>query len=1309
MRKPGSKIIYFFLLILWIPSDAMCRWVSRLMASTEQEITCTVSAVDESRLVVNVACAGFAVEQDSLFPAFSTICIPGCEVSVDPQCPQLPVINRLLVIPDGRELVIDHIDVTEQNYSGAEAMMTGTVKPAPVYTRVGEAPQSLVAETGRVYQTNQFYPAETVRIYPGGIMRGRRIARLQIMPVHYNPVSGDIRFITRLECRLRLTDPAIAQPRAAKPASTGPLFNRLLNETGNTIQSLPGDLELWTPPGYLLITPDAFAEQAALLAEWKTQKGYKVTIATLSHTGGSAGAIRNYIRQAYTTWPTPPDFVLLAGDITHIPAFNGQFSLNPHVPHITDLYYATMDGDDDIFPDILVGRLPAADTTQLRSMIDKIIAYEELIAPDRSWLDHATFIATRDKNFHEFVEKGHRNSINRYCTPIAVAGDSIWTFNNDDRQQLNDAVDRGSAMVVYSGHGSETYWSDLDDYSLVELYYLQNTGRYPLTLSFGCNAGDFAYKIQGGMECLGESFLSYEQRGAVLFWGASAVSFWHQDYYLQEQFFQAAFDKQYESFGQAAIDALLQLYSRGYPYSDFYMEVYNILGDPSLPLWRGAPEILEVAHPETLAAGAERLEVQVTDEHGPVDGAVTALSQNNVLIGAAMTHNGHAVVALEQPLSTDNALLTVSKNRHLLYRYNFTVPEPPRVTFTPDTLTANVQQLLHIDVADNSGAPLANYLISIHGIGLDSSIQAVTDADGAADIEINCPYGQPLYIYGSKPADPAPDYTGRLPVRSALDFSAITIVAAAPFIGLDSSLAPGVPGEISVAAFPEPERIFVSGCGLDTVFIGYTFTIVPKQAGKITFSLGTTGYTLYQTDITVGNAAAGLSGIVYRQTDSLTIAETFVYLRHVLSGQEYSATSDKNGVFGFTEMIAGYYFIYVYRQGYSAYADSMWLAAGQNELPLYLQPAQSKMIGGSVLLSDMNDHTGTVVGIRGQGLADTTSGSGEFLLSGVIADTVILAVRHDGYVPQKRQLVLNDGDYFGDCNFILVPGTSVVDESFETDAGDFTGSGLWQWGVPEPGLYYHAPDQAHSGRRVWGTVLKGDYTPFADYKLDSPEISLAGFVAPFLQFYHYYCMDYLNTCYDGGNVQLSDDGGVLWLVIHPLEGYTCDSLSAENLALAGQPGFSGCISVWQKVQFDLTPWADKKIRLRFHFGSTGQAEDAGWYIDDFFVFDKTTVNIADQHDEKPSRFDFWQNYPNPFNAETVIGYELPENSFVEMTVYNMLGQKVKTLVAEPQQPGRYRARWQGTDEQGRPVSAGIYLVQFRAGTYSGIKKITLLR
>jgi len=109
------------------------------------------------------------------------------------------------------------------------------------------------------------------------------------------------------------------------------------------------------------------------------------------------------------------------------------------------------------------------------------------------------------------------------------------------------------------------------------------------------------------------------------------------------------------------------------------------------------------------------------------------------------------------------------------------------------------------------------------------------------------------------------------------------------------------------------------------------------------------------------------------------------------------------------------------------------------------------------------------------------------------------------------------------------------------------------------------------------------------------------------------------------------------------------------------------------------------------------------------VFDKTTVNITYADDEKPSCVSFWQNYPNPFNAETVIGYELPENSYVEVTVYNTLGQKVKTLVAEPQQPGRYRACWQGMDEQGRLVSAGIYLVQFKAGKYSGIKKIILLR
>ena len=93
----------------------------------------------------------------------------------------------------------------------------------------------------------------------------------------------------------------------------------------------------------------------------------------------------------------------------------------------------------------------------------------------------------------------------------------------------------------------------------------------------------------------------------------------------------------------------------------------------------------------------------------------------------------------------------------------------------------------------------------------------------------------------------------------------------------------------------------------------------------------------------------------------------------------------------------------------------------------------------------------------------------------------------------------------------------------------------------------------------------------------------------------------------------------------------------------------------------------------------------------------------------PTSYQLSQNYPNPFNPETTIRYQLPERSPVSLVVYNLLGQRVRTLVEETKEAGFHQVRWDGRDEWGRTVASGIYFYHMRAGPYSEGKKMTLLK
>lgn len=93
----------------------------------------------------------------------------------------------------------------------------------------------------------------------------------------------------------------------------------------------------------------------------------------------------------------------------------------------------------------------------------------------------------------------------------------------------------------------------------------------------------------------------------------------------------------------------------------------------------------------------------------------------------------------------------------------------------------------------------------------------------------------------------------------------------------------------------------------------------------------------------------------------------------------------------------------------------------------------------------------------------------------------------------------------------------------------------------------------------------------------------------------------------------------------------------------------------------------------------------------------------------PSKYSLSQNYPNPFNPSTRINYSIPENSFVKLEVFNILGRKVKTLVSNVQKSGNYSVKWNGLNDENKLVSSGVYFYRIESGDFVSIKKMLLLK
>jgi hypothetical protein len=103
-----------------------------------------------------------------------------------------------------------------------------------------------------------------------------------------------------------------------------------------------------------------------------------------------------------------------------------------------------------------------------------------------------------------------------------------------------------------------------------------------------------------------------------------------------------------------------------------------------------------------------------------------------------------------------------------------------------------------------------------------------------------------------------------------------------------------------------------------------------------------------------------------------------------------------------------------------------------------------------------------------------------------------------------------------------------------------------------------------------------------------------------------------------------------------------------------------------------------------------------------------STGIGDQN-SLPSTFAISQNYPNPFNPTTTFNYQLPRVSDVKLIIYNVLGQKVRTLINQSVEPGYHTVEWNGLNDSGTQVATGLYIYRFQAGDYTKTIKMMMLK
>jgi hypothetical protein len=202
--------------------------------------------------------------------------------------------------------------------------------------------------------------------------------------------------------------------------------------------------------------------------------------------------------------------------------------------------------------------------------------------------------------------------------------------------------------------------------------------------------------------------------------------------------------------------------------------------------------------------------------------------------------------------------------------------------------------------------------------------------------------------------------------------------------------------------------------------------------------------------------------------------------------------------------------------------------------------------------------------------------------------------------------------------------------------------------------------------------------------------------------------------WDFGQVEVSRDGST-WTAMEatgtfPGSGYTW-------YHEPGEEGYHSRSLFFSRERVDLrefTGSGNEQVSVRFILRSDNGLEFDGWYLDEITVHSYgATTGVGGTTGERriPMVFGLGQNFPNPFNPVTAISFDIPEGSGdeVNLSVYDIRGRLVKTLVREKLEPGTHRVTWDGRTESGEIAASGVYILRLISGDKSATRKMLLLK
>ena len=597
---------------------------------------------------------------------FSQLNVPGYTHTGKIGAPKLPAIRKIIAVPFGAE-----IKITSLNYQSTEYRLDDYGINYPVMPAQPPVPKSADPSTiefkydAQAYLETSYSDKNIMRVEEIGIMRGVRLFTLIVEPIQYNPVLGTIMVFNNIDIRIDFTGADLAETNLRRARTYSPYFesayqNYVFNYTPISTRE---DLTRY-PIKYVIISDPMFEAQLEPFIDWKIQKGFEVIVGYTNDpaVGSSTTSIRNYIQtlwDAATPESPAPSFILFVGDVAQIPAWNGSTG-----GHITDLNYVKMEGGDYL-PEIYYGRFSANNETELQPQIDKTLEYERYEMPDPSFLGEVVMIAGMDAYHGSTWGNGQINyGTENYFNAAHGILSHTYLYPNSGSNSANiiQNVSDGVSYINYTAHGSSTSWGD-PSFTIANINGLQNVSKYCLAVGNCCLTNKFEV-----LTCFGEAWLRAENKGAIGYIGGTNSTYWDEDYWWGVGAGTITAHPTYAGTGPGAYDGMFhdhgepfnEWYTTSYAFimagnlaviqgggsSNYYWEIYSIMGDPSLTTFFGVPSDNIVSYPSTIFLGLTS--VQISAEAY----SYVSISMNGVSHGVGLV-DASGVIDLEiDPFAT---------------------------------------------------------------------------------------------------------------------------------------------------------------------------------------------------------------------------------------------------------------------------------------------------------------------------------------------------------------------------------------------------------------------------------------------------------------------------------------------------------------------------------------------------------------------------------------------------------------------------------------------------------------------------------